>query len=67
MTKFEIGCKILRDGVPMATPCFDGATEVEIKELLALLIYLNRSDDVYDGRTGDAFDASSNCWLHVHA
>jgi DNA-directed RNA polymerase subunit beta len=50
-------CSNLRRGVPMATPVFDGATEAEIKDLLALA-GLPRSGQttLFDGRTGDAFD-----------
>ncbi len=46
----------LRGGVPMATPVFDGASEEEIKELLALA-GLPRSGQaiLYDGRTGEPF------------
>jgi DNA-directed RNA polymerase subunit beta len=47
----------LRDGVPMATPAFDGAEEHEIKRMLKLA-NLSETGQVtlYDGRTGDAFD-----------
>jgi len=47
----------LREGVPFATPVFDGATEEEIKNMLELA-GLPRSGQVtlYDGRTGEAFD-----------
>ncbi|MEN9728658.1 MAG: DNA-directed polymerase subunit beta, partial [Pseudomonadota bacterium] len=47
----------LSDGVPMATPVFDGAHEGEIKRMLELA-GLPRSGQtrLYDGRTGDAFD-----------
>ena len=47
----------LRDGVPMATPVFDGAAEIEIKEMLKLA-NLDESGQVklFDGRTGYAFD-----------
>jgi len=47
----------LKDGVPFATPVFDGATEAEIKDMLDLA-GLPRSGQVtlYDGRTGEAFD-----------
>ncbi len=47
----------LRDGVPMATPVFDGAAETEIKEMLALA-GMDESGQLtlFDGRTGDAFD-----------
>jgi len=47
----------LREGVPMATPVFDGADEDEIKQMLELA-GLPRSGQttLYDGRTGSAFD-----------
>ena len=47
----------LRDGIPMATPVFDGATEAEIKSMLKLAD-LPESGQVtlYDGKTGRAFD-----------
>jgi DNA-directed RNA polymerase subunit beta len=47
----------LRKGVPIATPVFDGASEVELKKLLTLAD-LPESGQVhlYDGRTGDKFD-----------
>ncbi|MFW6042035.1 MAG: DNA-directed RNA polymerase subunit beta, partial [Guyparkeria sp.] len=47
----------LRDGVPMATPVFDGATEPEIKKLLELAdLPTSGQADLYDGRTGEKFD-----------
>jgi DNA-directed RNA polymerase subunit beta len=47
----------LRDGVPFATPVFDGATEIEIKDMLELA-GLPRSGQIvlYDGRNGEPFD-----------
>ncbi len=47
----------LKGGVPMATPVFDGASEEEIKNMLKLAD-LPESGQVqlYDGRTGDAFE-----------
>jgi DNA-directed RNA polymerase subunit beta len=47
----------LRKGVPIATPVFDGASEVELKKLLSLA-GLPESGQVvlHDGRTGDKFD-----------
>jgi DNA-directed RNA polymerase subunit beta len=47
----------LREGVPFATPVFDGATEDEIKNMLELA-GLPRSGQVtlFDGRTGESFD-----------
>ena len=47
----------LRDGVPMATPVFDGADESEIKAMLRLAgLPENGQTTLYDGRTGEAFD-----------
>jgi len=47
----------LKDGVPMATPVFDGASEADIKEMLKLA-EMNEDGQIglFDGRTGDAFD-----------
>ncbi|CAK0781208.1 RNA polymerase subunit beta [Gammaproteobacteria bacterium] len=47
----------LRQGVPIATPVFDGASETEIKNLLELA-GLPRSGQTLlrDGRTGETFD-----------
>src|SRR3546814_409852 len=43
----------LTDGVPMATPVFDGATEAEIKKMLALAdLPSSGQAQLYDGRTG---------------
>ncbi len=59
----------LTDGVPMATPVFDGAHEEEIRQMLELAypdddpetarLGFNASKtqmQLYDGRTGEAFD-----------
>ncbi len=47
----------LREGVPMATPVFDGAAEQEIKQMLALAdLPLSGQTTLYDGRTGESFD-----------
>ncbi len=47
----------LRDGVPFATPVFDGATEDEIKDMLELAgLPRNGQMQLFDGRTGEAFD-----------
>ena len=47
----------LKEGVPMATPVFDGAQESEIKDMLELA-GLPRSGQatLIDGRTGDEFE-----------
>ncbi len=49
----------LRNGVPFASPVFDGAKEIEIKEMLKLAD-LPESGQVtlFDGRTGMQFDRS---------
>ncbi|MGB8764323.1 MAG: DNA-directed RNA polymerase subunit beta [Burkholderiales bacterium] len=49
--------KNLENGVPFATPVFDGATEAEIKHMLELA-GLPKSGQIalHDGRTGEAFD-----------
>ena len=47
----------LRKGVPIATPVFDGASEVELKQLLTLADLPESGQVVlHDGRTGDKFD-----------
>ena len=47
----------LRQGVPMATPVFDGAAESEIKEMLKLAGFDDSGQvTLFDGRTGDSFD-----------
>jgi DNA-directed RNA polymerase subunit beta len=48
---------LLKNGVPMATPVFDGAREADVTAMLELA-GLNGSGQsvVYDGRTGEAFD-----------
>ena len=47
----------LKDGLPIATPVFDGAKESEVKDLLKLA-NLPESGQItlYDGRTGTKFD-----------
>ena len=57
----------LKDGVPFATPVFDGATEHEIKDMLELA-GLPRSGQIklFDGRTGEAFDRPVTVgYMHV--
>jgi len=47
----------LTDGVPMATPVFDGAAEAEIKKMLELAdLPLSGQTVLFDGRTGEAFE-----------
>jgi DNA-directed RNA polymerase subunit beta len=50
-------CTNLQQGVPMATPVFDGGHEDEIKYMLRLAdLPESGQATLYDGRTGDAFD-----------
>jgi DNA-directed RNA polymerase subunit beta len=47
----------LSNGVPMATPVFDGASEEEIKRMLKLAdLPTNGQTHLYDGRTGERFE-----------
>jgi len=47
----------LTQGVPTATPVFDGATEAEIKGFLELAdLDVSGQSILFDGRTGDQFD-----------
>jgi DNA-directed RNA polymerase subunit beta len=57
----------LRDGVPMATPVFDGAEESEIKAMLQLAdLPQSGQTTLYDGRTGEAFDREVTVgYMHV--
>ena len=57
----------LQNGVPFATPVFDGATEDEIKTMLELA-GLPKSGQVtlYDGRTGEGFDRTVTVgYMHI--
>ncbi len=47
----------LRNGLPIATPVFDGATEAEVKDMLELAgLPTSGQATLYDGRTGEPFD-----------
>ncbi|MCY4130538.1 MAG: DNA-directed RNA polymerase subunit beta [Gammaproteobacteria bacterium] len=47
----------LRNGIPVATPVFDGARELDIKAMLELAgLPTSGQTTLYDGRTGEAFD-----------
>ena len=47
----------LRDGVPMATPVFDGASELEIKTMLKIAeLPESGQATLFDGRTGEKFE-----------
>jgi DNA-directed RNA polymerase subunit beta len=67
----------LVDGVPFATPVFDGATEAEIRAMLQLaypdaiakrmgLTATRTQVQLYDGRTGEAFDRPTTVgYMHM--
>ena len=56
-SSFSQLAKNLSNGVPMATPVFDGASEEEIKRLLKLAdLPLNGQTYLFDGRTGERFE-----------
>ncbi len=47
----------LRDGVPFATPVFDGANEADIKKMLELAgLHSSGQVTLIDGQTGEKFD-----------
>ena len=47
----------LREGIPMASPVFDGANEEEIRQCLEEAgLPVSGQTTLYDGRTGDPFD-----------
>ena len=57
VSEFDELTRNLRDGVPIATPVFDGASEYEIKQLLKLANLPESGQmELYDGRTGDKFE-----------
>ena len=57
----------LSDGVPFATPVFDGAHESEIKRMLKLADLPESGQAIlFDGRTGEAFDRPVTVgYMHV--
>jgi len=57
----------LQDGVPMATPVFDGAFEEEIKSMLKLAdLPESGQTTLIDGRTGEPFDRPVTVgYMHV--
>ncbi len=58
---FELARNLV-NGVPMATPVFDGAQESEIKKMLKLAELPESGQTIlYDGRTGERFDREVTC------
>ena len=56
----------LRNGVPMATPVFDGADESDVSALLEKAGLKLRPDALIDGRTGENLIVRLR-WSHVYA
>jgi len=56
-TEFKDLCENLQNGVPIATPVFDGAKEQDVTEMLDLAdLPKSGQTSLWDGRTGDKFD-----------
>ena len=57
----------LRDGLPIATPVFDGAKESEVKDLLKLANLPESGQfTLYDGRTGTKFERPVTVGVYVY-
>lgn len=68
----------LKDGVPFATPVFDGAEEDEIRRMLDLaypdeiakklgMTEMKNQVTLYDGRTGEPFERPGDSRIQAHA
>src|SRR6185295_19213571 len=57
----------LKEGVPFATPVFDGAAEAEINGMLEMAgLPVSGQVQLFDGRTGEAFDRNVTVgYMHV--
>ncbi|MDA9743231.1 DNA-directed RNA polymerase subunit beta [Candidatus Pelagibacter sp.] len=56
-SEFEDLCSNIRNGVPIATPVFDGAKENDVTKMLELADLPNSGQTtLWDGRTGEKFD-----------
>ena len=56
-TEFKVLCENLQNGVPIATPVFDGAKEQDVTEMLNLAkLPGSGQTSLWDGRTGEKFD-----------
>ena len=56
-SEFSDLCKNLQNGVPIATPVFDGAKEQDVTKMLELANLPNSGQTyLWDGRTGNKFD-----------
>ncbi len=56
-SEFQDLCSNIRNGVPIATPVFDGAKENDVTKMLELADLPNSGQTtLWDGRTGEKFD-----------
>ena len=56
-TEFRDLCENLQNGLPIATPVFDGAKETDVTKMLDLASLPNSGQTkLWDGRTGEKFD-----------
>ena len=56
-TEFKDLCENIQNGVPIATPVFDGAKEQDVTTMLELAELPNSGQTyLWDGRTGEKFD-----------
>ena len=55
--EFKVLCENLQNGIPIATPVFDGAKEKDVTEMLELAkLPKSAQTPLWDGRTGEKFD-----------
>ena len=55
--EFKDLCENLQNGVPISTPVFDGAKEIDVTKMLELADLPNSGQtELWDGRTGEKFD-----------
>ena len=58
-SEFSDLCENIQQGVPIATPVFDGAKELDVTKMLELANLPNSGQTyLWDGRTGEKFDRS---------
>ena len=56
-TEFKDLCENLQNGIPIATPVFDGAKEKDVTDMLKLAkLPASGQTTLWDGRTGEKFD-----------
>ena len=67
-SEFKDLCENIQNGVPIATPVFDGAKENDVTKMLELASLPNSGQtQLWDGRTGEKFDRECYSWYYLHA